>query len=108
VLLRTLVTLVNFGTIAVAIGLLLAFPHFVGVAFYIILGWMIGSLALVYGPWSNRRVGRGAAGPTSTPSTAPVSTPLPSTDLGFCIYCAAPLPKGAARCPACGHAAASF
>ena len=117
-LLRTLLTLVNLATIAVAIGILFAFPQWAGVAFYVLLGWMIGSLVLVYGPWANRQVGRRSAVP-STAGGAPAaggptgpavpmrSTPLTS-DLGFCIYCAAPLAPGVATCPACGHAAPHF
>jgi hypothetical protein len=108
-LLRTLLTLVNLATIAAAIGVLFAYPQYAGVAFYILLGWMAGSLVLVYGPWSNRQIGRrnstGAA-PAPMAPTRP-SRPLPS-DLGFCIYCAAPLAPGTPTCPACGHVTPSF
>jgi len=108
-LLRTLLTLVNLATIAVAIGVLFAFPQYAGVAFYLLLGWMIGSLVLVYGPWANRPVGRrSASGPAPASAVPrPSSSPLPS-DLGFCIYCAAPLAPGTPTCPACGHASPHF
>jgi hypothetical protein len=108
-ILRTLLTLVNLVTIAIAIAVLFAFPSYAGVAFYVLLGWFIGSLVLVYGPWANRPVGRrqpAAPARTSAPSGA-TSRPLPS-DLGFCIYCAAPLAPGTPTCPACGHATPSF
>jgi hypothetical protein len=108
-ILRTLLTMVNLVTIAVAIGVLFAFPKYAGVAFYVLLGWFIGSLVLVYGPWANRPVGRrrttAPAPAFPSPRTGP--GPLPS-DLGFCIYCAAPLAPGTPTCPACGHATPSF
>jgi hypothetical protein len=108
-LLRTLLTLVNLGTIAVAIGVLLAYPQYAGVAFYILLGWMVGSLILVYGPWANRHVGRRSSTSSGSAGANPTggARPLPS-NLGFCIYCAAPLAPGSSTCPACGHATPSF
>jgi hypothetical protein len=109
-ILRTLLTMVNLLTIAVAIGVLFAFPKYAGVAFYVLLGWFIGSLILVYGPWANRPIGRKRSAGPATPVVRPVgagSGPLPS-DLGFCIYCAAPLAPGTPTCPACGHATPAF
>lgn len=108
-LLRTLLTLVNLATIAVAIGVLFAFPEYAGVAFYVLLGWMIGSLVLVYGPWANRQVGRRTSAGPAPPASVPRTTSGPlASDLGFCIYCAAPLAPGIRTCPACGHATPSF
>jgi hypothetical protein len=107
-MLRTLLTFVNLATIAVAFTVLFEYPQYAGIAFYVLLGWMIGSLVLLYGPWSSRSIGRGsgAAGPGRPPMPGTFPSALP-TDLGFCIYCAAPLPIGARTCPACGHAAPS-
>jgi hypothetical protein len=102
-LLRTLVTLVNLGTIAVALGILLAYPQYAGFAFYVLLGWMIGTLVLLYGPYANRQIGRGSAAPTTGPTGAPLPSVPSSHDLGFCIYCGTALPVGAPACPACGH-----
>jgi len=108
-LLRTLLTLVNLATIAVAIGVLFAFPQYAGIAFYVLLGWMIGSLALVYGPWSNRQIGlRVPVGTASGPAVPRTTTGPLASDLGFCIYCAAPLAPGSVTCPACGHATPHF
>lgn len=108
-LLRTLLTLVNLTTIAVAIGVLFAFPQYAGVAFYVLLGWMIGSLVLVYGPWANRQVGRRATTGAPTAPQVPRSGAAPlASELGFCIYCAAPLAPGTPTCPACGHATPHF
>jgi hypothetical protein len=108
-LLRTLLTFVNLATIAVAIAVLYTYPEYAGVAFYVLLGWMVGSLVLLYGPWANRQVGRRSSATAAYPPTAPrpSSRPLPS-DLGFCIYCAAPLAPGTPTCPACGHATPAF
>jgi hypothetical protein len=108
-LFRTLLTCINLTTIAVAILVLYEFPQYAGVAFYVVLGWMIGSLVLLYGPWANRQVGRRTPPPSSFPSsgTPARARPLPS-DLGFCIYCAAPLAPGSSTCAACGHSAPSF
>ena len=107
-LLRTLLTLVNLGAIAVAIVVLLAYPAYSGPAFYLLLGWMFGSMVLVYGPWGNRQVGRGrpptAPLPSGSGAAAAPTVPSPA-EIPFCIYCAAPLPSGATFCPACGHRA---
>jgi hypothetical protein len=112
-LLRTLLTFVNLVAIAVAIVVLLAFPRWDGPAFYLLIGWMFGSMVLVYGPWGNRQVGSARRTATPVPAsplpsggTAPAATASPPTELGFCIYCAAPLPPGAPACAACGHRAA--
>src|SRR5580658_1581193 len=99
--LRTLLTLINFATIAAAVGVFLAFPAWAGYVFYILLGWMFVSLALIYSPWANRRVG-----PTTTTSAglgvssdAPLSTGSGhehASSIGFCMYCAAALEPGTA------------
>jgi hypothetical protein len=105
VILRTLVSLVNLGIIAVALGVLLLYPQYAGIAFYALLGWMIGTLVIAYGPYGSRRVGSSGTTPPPFPSspTGPAA-PIPSGhDFGFCIYCAAPLPAGARLCPSCGH-----
>jgi hypothetical protein len=108
--LRTLLSLVNVCAGAVALGLLLAFPKYDGPAFYLLLGWMFGSMILVYAPWGSRPVGG-----TRTPSTTALPSggakavassapaPTPPSEIPFCIYCAAPLGPGASFCPACGH-----
>lgn len=108
-LLRTLLTFVNLGAISAAILVLLAYPKYDGPAFYILVGWMFGSMVLVYGPWGNRTVGSARATPPSTPlASSPGFGPRPSSapaEIPFCIYCAAPLAPGATLCPACGHRA---
>ncbi|MCI4338855.1 MAG: hypothetical protein L3J68_00785 [Thermoplasmata archaeon] len=111
--LRTLLTLVNFATIAAAVAVLLAYPQWAGYAFYILLGWMFVSLALIYSPWANRRVGPAAsAGPgLGVSPDAPLSAGSGhehASSIGFCMYCAAPLEPGTARCPACGRSLPHF
>jgi hypothetical protein len=115
-LVRTVLTLVNFTIFGIVIAVVLLYPGLDAIAFYFLLGWMIASFALLYMPFANRRIG-GSAPPTDTETnpflagTGPAS-PLPSSPpvstLGFCIYCAAPLPVGASVCPACGHAVPHF
>jgi hypothetical protein len=102
-LLRTLVTLVNLGTIAVALGILLVYPQYAGIAFYVLLGWMLGTLVLAYGPYANRQIGARPVTGAPGPSGSPLASVPSGHDVGFCIYCAAPLPVGAPICPACGH-----
>jgi len=110
-LIRTLLTLVNFATIAAAVGVLLAYPQYAGIAFYVLLGWMFGSLALIYSPWANRRVGSGATTGVRPASDAPLSASSGhehASSIGFCMYCAAPVEPGTARCPSCGHSLPHF
>jgi hypothetical protein len=107
-ILRTLLTMINLATIAVAIVVLYEFPKYAGAAFYVLLAWMIGSLVLIYGPWANRPIGRRAAGAPAPTTALRSSAGRPPADLGFCIYCAAPLAVGASTCAACGHSAAHF
>jgi len=110
-LLRTVLTLVNFATIAAAVAVLLAFPQYAGVAFYILLGWMFASLAMIYSPWANRRVGSGASSGLGVSAEVPLPTDPshpPSSSIGFCIYCAAAIEPGAGRCPACGRSVPHF
>jgi hypothetical protein len=120
-LVRTLLTLVNFAIFGATIGLVLLYPQYDTVAFYFLLGWMVSSFALFYLPVANRRVG-GAAGTSAAPGPLPSGAPAapgapsapsapaapPVASLGFCVYCAAPLPVGTTRCPACGHAVPNF
>ncbi|MGI0130327.1 MAG: hypothetical protein ACREDE_02575 [Thermoplasmata archaeon] len=111
-LFRTLLTLVNFGTIVAAIGVLLLYPQYAGLAFYVLLGWMFASLALVYSPWSNRRVGATPAAPGVRLSPdAPLASATGhehASSIGFCMYCATPIEPGTARCPACGRSIPHF
>jgi len=104
--LRTLLLMVNMMTIVAALVILREFPQYAGSAFYVLLGWMVGSLVLLYGPWATRTIGGPRRDPTAGP--APTATgPLPSApaveEIPFCIYCAAPLTTRAPVCPACGH-----
>jgi uncharacterized membrane protein len=112
VLRRTALTLVNFATIAVAIGVLFLLPQYSGIAFWVLLAWMIGSLTLVYSPWANRPIGGGPVLPPSTttdgPSLSAASGHVHSSTIGFCMYCAAPIEPGTARCPACHRALPHF
>jgi hypothetical protein len=107
VLLRTLLALGNLAGFVVLGLILFAYPRLdTGPVVYVLLGYLLGSIVVIYGPWGNRVIGRGRA-PASAAPPAPSHPRTGSTgpgDLPFCIYCAAPLPVGAAVCPACGHA----
>ena len=110
-LVRTLLTTVNFATIAAAVGVLLAFPQYAGIAFYVLLGWMFGSLALIYSPWANRRLRSGATSGLRVSPDAPLSASAGhehASSIGFCMYCATPVEPGTARCPACGRTLPHF
>ncbi|MGI0071418.1 MAG: hypothetical protein ACRECT_05060 [Thermoplasmata archaeon] len=111
-LIRTLLTLANFGTIAVAILVLLTYPQYASIAFYVLLGWMFASLALMYSPWASRRVRTSATAPgPSISGDAPLASTAHAqhaSSVGFCIYCAAPVAPGTARCPACGRTLPHF
>jgi hypothetical protein len=105
-MLRTLLTLVNFATIAVAIGVLLVFPQYATVAFYVLLAWMFVSLALMYPPRGSRPVSTPSGPGLSVSSESPLASSAGhehASSIGFCMYCAAPLAPGTDRCPACGR-----
>lgn len=109
-LLRTLLTLVNFATIAAAIGVLLAYPQYSAVAFYVLLGWMFASLALMYHPRASRQISSGGSG-VGVSSDSPLASSAGhehASSIGFCMYCAAPLAPGTDRCPACGRTLPHF
>lgn len=110
--LRTVLTLFNFGAMAAAIAVLLLEPQWAGPAFYVLLGWMFVSLALMYSRWATRPIGGSSSlgGATLSPD-APLAASaghVHSSSLGFCMYCAAPIEPGTARCPACGRALPHF
>lgn len=105
-LLRTVLAFGNMAAFIAVILILREFPTLdSGPILYLILGWMVGSLVLLYGPWGNRPIG-GARRPSAAPGSSG-SAPLASTsgapEVPFCIYCAAPIPSGVPVCPACGH-----
>lgn len=114
-----LLTAINFATILAAVVVLLEFPVYAPIAFYVLLGWMVGSLLILYHPRSSppastSTAASGAPGPGGGPLVAS-EPPLLSTmsgqhssALGFCMYCAAPVTPGTTRCPACGHALPNF
>ncbi len=105
---RTLLWLVNLAVAAAAVTIVFVFPQYSTIAVYAFLAWFVVSLGLA---WSS--LGRRAAGPPAvTPPGSPAGSsgaPLPKAAIGptapiaFCAYCAADLPPGASRCPACRH-----
>jgi hypothetical protein len=109
--LRTVLTFVNFGTIAAAVAVLFLFPQYASIAFYVLLAWMFASLAILYHPASRHPVGASAPGAPPAPGDAPLASSTSgqhSSSLGFCMYCAAPVAPGTTRCPSCGHSLPHF
>jgi hypothetical protein len=103
---RTVLTLVNLAAFVAAIIVLELLPQYAAIAFYGLVAWMLASLALLYRPGAGRPVGTPNPSPGAGSSDVPLastSAPQHASALGFCIYCAAPVEPGTARCPACGH-----
>ncbi len=105
---RAVLWLVNIGIFSAAIVVLLEFPQYAGYIVYAFLGWFVVSLTTV---WFARGTPSAASAAGTPPASGPAgpSRPLASgaaaaPTIAFCIYCAADLPVGAERCPACGHA----
>ena len=99
---RVVLSLLYLGVTAAALAILFLLPQYATYALYGFLAWFIVSLALVWGARGastapGSRTGGGAGGGSPLASSGSAS-PIP-----FCAYCAADLPAGASRCPACGH-----
>lgn len=108
---RVLISIANLVAISIAFVILFEFPAYSNDAFYVLIGWMVIGFLLLYSlrPRGRPLPGASATGSSPFPSSAPAApAPLPSSNssggIGFCIYCAAPVPPGAATCPSCGHA----
>lgn len=109
---RVVLSLVGLCVIAVAFFLIFEYPAYAIDAFYLLISWMVVNFALLYAIRP-----RGPPSPTNSPphaspfpSQGPAAPPLASNNgsttsssVGFCIYCATPLPPGTRACPACGH-----
>lgn len=108
---RVLVSIANLCAIAIAFVILFEFPQYSDEAFYLLIIWMIVGFVLLYAmrPRLPSVPANASAEPSPFPSTRPANAPLPSgsesaSTIGFCIYCATPIPPGTRACPACGHA----
>lgn len=106
--LRAVLTIVNFVVVAVALAIFFLAPAYATIAVYAVLVWMFSSLVIFYLPVGSRQ-GRptgppSAAGSATSASSGSTSAPpLPSSGIGFCIYCGTHLAPGASVCPACGR-----
>ncbi|HTW77768.1 MAG TPA: hypothetical protein VMG14_08425 [Thermoplasmata archaeon] len=103
---RTWLTFVNLGAFISALLVLELLPQYAAFAFYALVAWMLVSLVLLYRPGGSRTGGPSATtGITVSPDAPLASTTQPqhASSFGFCIYCAAPIEPGTARCPACKH-----
>ncbi len=104
--------LVTAALLAVSLAVDFFFPAYGTLVTYLLLFWLIASFLLFrsFRP----------TGPASRPSSSPAApanpatgagAPLPSgppVQLGFCAYCASPLPQGATSCPVCHRAVRAF
>ena len=108
---RTALSLIGLVVIAASFVVLFEYSQYSNEAFYVLLAWIFLNFALLYA-W-RPRAHPAAAGASSDVSPFPSApgAPLPTTgssssssSIGFCIFCAAPVPPGTRSCPACGHA----
>jgi len=108
---RVVLSLVGLGVIAVAFFLIFEYPQYVDDAFYLLISWMVINFALLYAirPRGSPTRIDSSTNASPFPSQAPAAPPpdsngsAPSSAIGFCIYCAAPIAPGVRACPACGH-----
>ncbi|MGP8135984.1 MAG: zinc ribbon domain-containing protein [Thermoplasmata archaeon] len=105
---RAILTLVNFVVVAIALAIFFLDPSIASIAVYAVLIWMFASLVIFYLPGASRQFH--PSGPPVAPGVGPVGSggpagapPLPTSGIGFCIYCGTNLTAGAATCPACGR-----
>jgi hypothetical protein len=108
---RVMVSVANLVAIAVAFIVLFEFPQYANDAFYVLIAWMVTGFVLLYAvrPRALATPGSPLSSSSPFPSTAPNPGPAPGEPgpaggIGFCIYCATPIPPGTRACPACGHA----
>jgi len=109
---RVLVSVANLFAILIAFVILFVYPQYSAYAFYLLITWMVVAFVLLYAMRSSARAAGTLDSPDSSPfpsSPSAPNAPLPSgspqaPSVGFCIYCATPLPPGTRACPACGHA----
>ena len=108
---RVWISIANLVAIAIAFIILFEYPQYSNDAFYLLVIWMIVGFVLLYA--MRPRLAPLPANPSTEqspfPSSSPSNAPLPSSapsggSVGFCIYCATPVPPGTRACPACGHA----
>lgn len=109
---RALLSLVNVAVAGAVLVVWYRYPHYAAYTLYALFGWIVVSFSLAWvvrgvptggmpgasSGGSTARLGSGSSGGTSF-----ASAPSEPIELPFCIFCAADLPVGAPRCPACGH-----
>jgi hypothetical protein len=107
---RILISIANLFAIIFAFVILFEYPQYADYAFYLLIIWMVVAFVLLYATRPSLPAGAANAPADSSPfpSTTPPATPLPSSSgsapsIGFCIYCATPVPPGSRACPTCGH-----
>ena len=111
-LVRTFLSLVNLAVLFSTLSVWLLLPAYSTYALYGCLGWVVVAFAVMYSAWGNRpfrapaRATAAGGGAASSGGGVGAGGAGGAPPIDFCIYCAASLPAGASRCPACGHAGA--
>ena len=108
---RIVLSLAGLVVIVIAFFLIFEYPQYANEAFYLLLTWMVVNFVLLYTlrprgpPAPTNRAPEGSPFPSQAPPNAPLPSggSTPSSPIGFCIYCAAPIAPGTRACPACGH-----
>jgi len=108
---RVFLSIAGLVVIGIAFYIIFEYPGYATYAFYLLILWMVTNFVLLYAirPRGAPLPSNTAAATSPFPSTAPATLPAatgsePAGGLGFCIYCATPIPPGTRACPACGHA----
>ncbi|MCI4335781.1 MAG: hypothetical protein L3K17_01090 [Thermoplasmata archaeon] len=97
---RSVVPFVSLGVLLAAVVLEFLFPQYSTIIFFVLLAWVIISFTYFLSPAARRRPSPAGMG---TSSRGPPNLTGLSPDIGFCIYCAAPLEPGTTTCPSCGR-----
>jgi len=108
---RVVLSLVGLGVIVTAFYLIFEYPEYANYAFYLLISWMVLNFVLLYAIRPRGPLAPSEASPdpspfpsqTSSAPTSPSNASGSGSSLGFCIYCATPVPPGTRACPSCGH-----
>ncbi len=110
---RFWLSIVGLVVLGVSFYIIFAYSQYTEVAFGLLIGWMVTNFVVLYylRPRGPPLPSNHPSGASPFPSSSPVaSAPLPSgssssssSAVGFCIYCANPVPPGTRACPSCGH-----
>ena len=101
---RLLLSIANLAVAAGALIVWFAFPQYGEYALWAFLAWIVVGFSTVWLRWGAPSPAGAAGPPAAAAAGATAGRVAGPPAISFCIYCAAELPVGASRCPACGHA----